>query len=203
MEFGFGEAFPLARWLQRRGTGRRPGDSEPGRRRVGRREPHALDCATTTAPASTRCASPASASPRPAGRYGLPWNRWRSTTTAGRTALGPSHFVARTWSDWHHHVALVSAAHAFGTLHCLARTQEKRRGLTLLHQVVREMQWLLAVWTGGLRATCSPRPAHGDINLAGPALGTLTGVCRHVAMRRCSADLRRVACRSGTGSTAT
>ncbi|MFD8563120.1 IS701 family transposase [Streptosporangium canum] len=33
-----------------------------------------------------------------------------------KTGLGLDHFEGRTWSGWHHHVALVSAAHAFCTL---------------------------------------------------------------------------------------
>lgn len=68
-------------------------------------------------------------------------------------ALGPSHFEDLTWSDWHHHVTLVSAAHAFGTLHCLARAQEKQRWPDSLPGRPRD-----AVAPGcldrGLRATC-------------------------------------------------
>lgn len=33
-----------------------------------------------------------------------------------KTGLGLDHFEGRTWSGWYHHVALVSAAHAFCTL---------------------------------------------------------------------------------------
>lgn len=38
-----------------------------------------------------------------------------------KQALGLAHFEGRTWSGWHHHVTLVSAAHAFCTLQRLAR----------------------------------------------------------------------------------
>ena len=33
-----------------------------------------------------------------------------------KTGLGLAHFEGRTWSGWHHHVTLVSVAHAFCTL---------------------------------------------------------------------------------------
>jgi hypothetical protein len=36
-------------------------------------------------------------------------------------ALGLAHFEGRTWGGWHHHVTLVSVAHAFCTLQRLAR----------------------------------------------------------------------------------
>ncbi|MFF1682260.1 IS701 family transposase [Streptomyces sp. NPDC058256] len=38
-----------------------------------------------------------------------------------KQALGLAHFEGRTFSGWHHHVTLVSAAHAFCTLQRLAR----------------------------------------------------------------------------------
>lgn len=38
-----------------------------------------------------------------------------------KQALGLAHFEGRTWKGWHHHVTLVSAAHAFCTLQRLAR----------------------------------------------------------------------------------
>ncbi|MGW2262836.1 IS701 family transposase [Streptomyces sp. NPDC001780] len=38
-----------------------------------------------------------------------------------KQALGLAHFEGRTWSGWHHHVTLVSAAHAFCTLQRLTR----------------------------------------------------------------------------------
>ncbi|WP_190195491.1 IS701 family transposase, partial [Streptomyces minutiscleroticus] len=37
-----------------------------------------------------------------------------------KQALGLAHFEGRTWGGWHHHVTLVSAAHAFCTLQRLA-----------------------------------------------------------------------------------
>jgi SRSO17 transposase len=33
-----------------------------------------------------------------------------------KTELGLDHFEGRSWQGWHHHVTLVSAAHAFCTL---------------------------------------------------------------------------------------
>ncbi len=33
-----------------------------------------------------------------------------------KDALGLDHFEGRSWRGWHHHVTLVSAAHAFVTL---------------------------------------------------------------------------------------
>lgn len=33
-----------------------------------------------------------------------------------KTGLGMDHYEGRTWQGWHHHVTLVSAAHAFCTL---------------------------------------------------------------------------------------
>ncbi|MGX7676604.1 IS701 family transposase [Plantactinospora sp. DSM 117369] len=36
-----------------------------------------------------------------------------------KTGLGLDHYEGRTWQGWHHHVTLVSAAHAFLTLHRL------------------------------------------------------------------------------------
>ncbi|MFV5996271.1 hypothetical protein ACNPQM_28660 [Streptomyces sp. NPDC056231] len=38
-----------------------------------------------------------------------------------KQALALAHFEGRTWGGWHHHVTLVSAAHAFCTLQRLAR----------------------------------------------------------------------------------
>jgi SRSO17 transposase len=38
-----------------------------------------------------------------------------------KQALGLAHFEGRTWKGWHHHVTLVSVAHAFATLQRLAR----------------------------------------------------------------------------------
>ncbi|MFI1870014.1 IS701 family transposase [Streptomyces jumonjinensis] len=39
-----------------------------------------------------------------------------------KQALGLAHFEGRTWNGWHHHVTLVSVAHAFCTLQRLARS---------------------------------------------------------------------------------
>ncbi|KPI02428.1 hypothetical protein OV450_4678 [Actinobacteria bacterium OV450] len=39
-----------------------------------------------------------------------------------KQALGLAHFEGRTWNGWHHHVTLVSVAHAFCTLQRLATT---------------------------------------------------------------------------------
>nr|WP_234543865.1 transposase [Streptomyces shenzhenensis] len=41
-----------------------------------------------------------------------------------KEALGLAHFEGRTWGGWHHHVTLVSVAHAFCTLQRLARDPE-------------------------------------------------------------------------------
>ncbi|WP_435835631.1 IS701 family transposase [Streptomyces avermitilis] len=41
-----------------------------------------------------------------------------------KQALGLAHFEGRTWNRWHHHVTLVSVAHAFCTLQRLARSPE-------------------------------------------------------------------------------
>jgi hypothetical protein len=38
-----------------------------------------------------------------------------------KQALGLAHFEGRTWNGWHHHVTLVSTAHAFCALQRLAR----------------------------------------------------------------------------------
>ncbi|MFE4832092.1 IS701 family transposase [Streptomyces sp. NPDC056672] len=42
-----------------------------------------------------------------------------------KQALGLTHFEGRTFNGWHHHVTLVSAAHAFCTLQRLARTPKE------------------------------------------------------------------------------
>jgi SRSO17 transposase len=39
-----------------------------------------------------------------------------------KQALGLAHFEGRTWGGWHHHVTLVSVAHAFCTLQRLAKS---------------------------------------------------------------------------------
>lgn len=38
-----------------------------------------------------------------------------------KQALGLAHFEGRTWNGWHHHVTLVSVAHASCTLQRLGR----------------------------------------------------------------------------------
>ncbi|WP_406483632.1 hypothetical protein [Streptomyces sp. NBC_01615] len=71
-----------------------------------------------------------------------------SSRTATKQTLGLAHFEGRTWNGWHHHVTLASAAPRL--LHTPATGPEPKRngaGLTL-YQVVREMQSLLAIWTG-------------------------------------------------------
>jgi SRSO17 transposase len=42
-----------------------------------------------------------------------------------KQALGLAHFEGRTWGGWHHHVTLVSVAHAFCTLQRLARAPKE------------------------------------------------------------------------------
>ncbi|MFI2780001.1 transposase [Streptomyces sp. ALB3] len=42
-----------------------------------------------------------------------------------KQALGLAHFEGRTWPGWHHHVTLVSVAHAFCTLQRLGRSPKE------------------------------------------------------------------------------
>jgi SRSO17 transposase len=42
-----------------------------------------------------------------------------------KQALGLAHFEGRTWNGWHHHVTLVSAAHAFCTLQRMTRSPKE------------------------------------------------------------------------------
>ncbi|RNL71029.1 IS701 family transposase [Streptomyces sp. I6] len=42
-----------------------------------------------------------------------------------KQALGLAHFEGRTWNGWHHHVTLVSAAHAFCTLQRMAQAPKE------------------------------------------------------------------------------
>ncbi|MFE5591213.1 transposase [Streptomyces sp. NPDC056549] len=44
-----------------------------------------------------------------------------------KQALGLAHFEGRTFNGWHHHVTLVSVAHAFCTLQRLAQAPKARR----------------------------------------------------------------------------
>ena len=59
--------------------------------------------------------------------------------------LGLDHYEGRGWIGWHHHVTLVTLAHAFLTLETLRR--KKTSGWTL-PQTRRELQYLLLSWTG-------------------------------------------------------
>jgi SRSO17 transposase len=62
-----------------------------------------------------------------AGRTAARPVSWRQGSRPGKgisglkQALGLAHFEGCTWGGWHHHVTLVSAAHAFCTLQRLAR----------------------------------------------------------------------------------
>lgn len=73
-----------------------------------------------------------------------------------KQALGLAHFEGRTWTGWHHHVTLVSAATHSAPCNDWPTTQKIQRGLSL-YQAVRELQTLLATWTGAC-PTC-----HRDI----------------------------------------
>ncbi|GAA3289221.1 hypothetical protein GCM10020295_80670 [Streptomyces cinereospinus] len=42
-----------------------------------------------------------------------------------KQALGLAHFEGRTWRGWHHHVTLVSVAHAFCTLQRFTRSPKE------------------------------------------------------------------------------
>ncbi|MEV6537173.1 hypothetical protein AB0M86_47855 [Streptomyces sp. NPDC051639] len=42
-----------------------------------------------------------------------------------KQSLGPAHFEGRAWPGWHHHVTLVSVAHAFCTLQRLCRSPKR------------------------------------------------------------------------------
>ena len=63
-----------------------------------------------------------------------------------KDALGLDHFEGRSFRGWHHHVTLVSLAHGFLTLE-RAAPKSACAGLTLF-QVLRELQQLVACWTG-------------------------------------------------------
>ena len=62
-----------------------------------------------------------------------------------KTGLGLDHFEGRSWTGWHRHVTLVTAAHLFIT--AAARPESGCAGLTL-YKVIHELQLLLATWTG-------------------------------------------------------
>ncbi|MFE7477948.1 transposase, partial [Streptomyces sp. NPDC057575] len=53
--------------------------------------------------------------------------RWRieNDYREMKQALGLAHFEGRTWPGWHHHVTLVSVAHAFCTLQRLTRSPKE------------------------------------------------------------------------------
>lgn len=53
--------------------------------------------------------------------------RWRieNDYREMKQALGLAHFEGRTWPGWHHHVTLVSVAHAFCTLQRLSRSPKE------------------------------------------------------------------------------
>ncbi|MET7319577.1 transposase [Streptomyces sp. NPDC005549] len=53
--------------------------------------------------------------------------RWRieNDYREMKQALGLAHFEGRTWPGWHHHVTLVSVAHAFCTLQRLGRSPKE------------------------------------------------------------------------------
>ncbi|WP_406486491.1 IS701 family transposase [Streptomyces sp. NBC_01563] len=53
--------------------------------------------------------------------------RWRieSDYREMKQTLGLAHFEGRTWPGWHHHVTLVSVAHAFCTLQRLSRSPKE------------------------------------------------------------------------------
>jgi SRSO17 transposase len=79
-----------------------------------------------------------------------------------KTGLGLDHYEGRTWQGWHHHVTLVSAAHAFLTLHRL-HPKSGAAGLTL-YGLLRRLQTLLTRLAGAC-PTChtrfpTPRPRY-------------------------------------------
>jgi SRSO17 transposase len=76
-----------------------------------------------------------------------------------KQALGLAHFEGRTWGGWHHHVTLVSAAHAFCALQRITRSQRDGVGLSL-YQVTRGLQLPLAARTGAcpIRHRNMPEP---------------------------------------------
>ncbi|MEV5898413.1 hypothetical protein [Streptomyces sp. NPDC052127] len=80
-----------------------------------------------------------------------------------KQALGLGHFEGRTWSGWHHHVTLVSAAHAFCTLQRLTQDPKRRSAGLSLYQVVRDLQTLLATWTGACRSSFLGTPTASTV----------------------------------------
>ena len=59
--------------------------------------------------------------------------------------MGLDHFEGRSWNGWHRHVTLTAAVQLFLTQ--LRRTGKHRAGLSL-YAVLREVQYLLAIWLG-------------------------------------------------------
>jgi SRSO17 transposase len=71
-----------------------------------------------------------------------------------KTALGLDHFEGRSFTGWHRHVTLVTAAHLFLTEQ---RTCRPGQGLTL-NQALDLIQQLLATWTGTCPTCRQPTP---------------------------------------------
>ena len=71
--------------------------------------------------------------------------------------LGLDHFEGRSWPGWHHHVTLVTAAHAFLTEQRLDPKADTA-GLTL-YQVLDTIQDLLRCWTGTCTTCHQPLPS--------------------------------------------
>ncbi len=76
-----------------------------------------------------------------------------------KTGLGLDHFEGRSWTGWHRHVTLVTAAHLFITM-LSTRPKSGCAGLTL-YRIIRGLQQLLATWTGAC-PTCkqNTKPLH-------------------------------------------
>jgi SRSO17 transposase len=104
---------------------------------------------------------PAATSPRDLVR--LAKIRWRIEHDYRELKYGPGpdHFEGRSYAGWHRHVTLTALAQAFCT-QLRYDPKAPAPGLTL-YVVFRELQALLAIWTGACR-TCHqpitrPRPA--------------------------------------------
>jgi SRSO17 transposase len=76
-----------------------------------------------------------------------------------KTGLGLDHFEGRSWIGWHRHVTLVTAAHRVH--HRTAPGPNSGCAGLTLYQVIRELQRLLATWTGAC-PTChqTVKPLH-------------------------------------------
>ena len=99
-------------------------------------------------PPTPRCAN-WSVSPRSAGASS-------TTTASSRTASGLDHFEGRSYLGWHRHVTLAALAQAFCTL-LTTRPKSPCAGLTL-YAVLRELQKILATWTGACSICGQPAP---------------------------------------------